>query len=88
LEAIPLITLLRTCVTTQVRIIAFGPNRSISLPSSGDAMVKTIIATDWTDERVALFHPKSSNIGLKNMLTATDPERKTIIQVAATIYQP
>lgn len=88
LVAIPFSALLRTCVTTQANIIVLGPNRSMIRPRNGEAIAKTIKAIDCTEERVALSQPKSSNIGLKNMLTATELIRKIITHEAATMYQP
>lgn len=81
-------TLLRVCVATQIKSIARGPNRSISRPRNGDTAAMTTRATVCTEESVALSHPNSSNIGLKNMLTATELKRNIIIQEAATMYHP
>ena len=88
LPAAPFITLLKDCVATQTNIITLGPKWSINRPRNGDITVKTIRATDCTDDRVALSQPKSSSIGLKNTLTATELMRKIRIHEAATIYQP
>lgn len=88
LPAEPLIILLRDWVATQTNIITLGPKWSMKRPRKGDKIVKTIRETDCTDERVALSQPKSSSIGLKNTLTATELMRKIRIQEAATIYQP